>query len=153
MDTIQSGADLLLIGQVASTWAMMGVIMIVQIVHYPLFSSVGASSFPVYQALHTRRITWVVGPLMLIELGTAIALLALRRTDEGAALLWIGLGLLVIIWISTAAIQVPLHTSLSKGFDASTHRKLVATNWVRTGAWLLRGLVVGGLLHQELAAT
>jgi len=54
-----------------------------------------------------------------------------------------GLGLVLLIWGSTALVQAPIHARLTQGFDAGLHDRLVATNWVRTAAWTLRaGLVL-----------
>lgn len=122
-----------------ATLAMLGVIWVVQLVHYPLFAGVGMEGFAAYEADHQARITWIVGPLMLLELASAVALAAGLR-PEGVPL-WMplaGLGLLGVIWLSTAFLQVPLHTTLGGGFDADAHTRLVATNWVRTVAWSLR---------------
>lgn len=52
------------------------------------------------------------------------------------------LGLLVLIWASTFLLQVPKHKVLTHGFDAEAHRFLVRTNWIRTAAWSVRGVVV-----------
>ncbi len=127
-----------------ATLAMLGVIWIVQLVHYPLFAGVGAEGYPAYQAGHEARITWIVGPLMVLELGTAVALVAGPRLEGVPA--WmplVGLVLVGVIWASTAFVQVPLHRALSGGFDAEMHGRLVFSNWLRTAAWTLRaGLVL-----------
>jgi len=49
-----------------------------------------------------------------------------------------GLALVAVAWISTAALQAPAHGRLVEGFDADVHRRLVGTNWIRTVAWLAR---------------
>ena len=148
--TLEQLVRLVLTAHVATTWAMVGVILMVQVVHYPLFSSVGASSFAAYEALHTQRITWIVAPLMVTELLTAIALIYLSPASVSPSLLWLGLILLAVIWISTALVQVPLHRDLVSGFDSLVHRKLLTTNWVRTIAWVARGLVVALVAYQYL---
>ena len=61
-----------LIAHVGATLAMTGLIWLIQCVHYPLFAQVGAEAFQDYHARHTQWITPIVGPLMLIELGTAV---------------------------------------------------------------------------------
>lgn len=128
--------------QVASTWTMVGVIWFVQIVHYPLMSGVGRERFSDYATAHARRTTWVVVPPMLIEAATAL-ILAIRippflEIGEARA----GLVLLLVVWISTAVLQVPRHRRLAGGFDAGVHRALVATNWIRTLAWTARGILL-----------
>jgi len=34
-----------------------------------------------------------------------------------------------------------MHAKLALGFNGGVHRKLVATNWVRTVCWTVRGVV------------
>ena len=61
-------------------------------------------------------------------------------------LAWIGVALLAIVWISTAALQVPAHTRLLTGLDGSVVRRLVASNWIRTIAWSARAIVAIAML-------
>ena len=132
----------LLLAHVAATWFMVGLIWFVQIVHYPLFGRVGAEGFPAYAESHSRLTSWVVGPPMLLEASTAVLLLFFRPGSVPASLAWIGAALLAAVWLSTAFLQVPRHTTLGLGFDAEAHRLLVLSNWTRTIAWSLRGLIV-----------
>jgi hypothetical protein len=120
----------------AATWALVGLIWTVQLVHYPLFAQVGAKAFRHYHARHTRQITWIVAPLMAAELLTAFLLVA-----RGVRQPWLLASLLPLAfnWISTWRVQIPLHDRLAAGFDADVHRRLVATNWWRTAAWNIRG--------------
>ena len=53
------------------TSVMCGIIWWVQIVHYPMFSSIGADEFVSYHARNVHRTTMVVGPVMLMEAGLA----------------------------------------------------------------------------------
>lgn len=64
---------------------------------------------------------------------------------------WLGLGLLAIIWLSTLFMQVPLHNLLAQGFDPSVHHKLVTSNWLRTIAWSARGLVILWMVKRVLS--
>lgn len=129
----------LLLGNLASTWTMVGVIWIVQVVHYPLFDRVGAEGFARYAHDHQRLITFVVLPTMLVELASAIGLLVRPPVGIPTWSLWLALALLGVIWLSTALLQVPQHERLGQGFDAAAYRFLVVSNWVRTLAWSLRG--------------
>ena len=123
----------------AVTWALIGLIWLVQVVIYPQFGAVGRLEFGAYHADYTRRISWIVGPLMLAELGSAAWLL---WAGERSGWLLISLGLIGVNWLSTAIVQVPLHRRLEQGFEAGVHGRLVSTNWVRTGAWTARGVMV-----------
>lgn len=140
----------LLLTQLASTLYMTGVIWLVQIVHYPLFERVGASGFAAYEQRHTSSITWVVAPPMLIEGGSALLLLMLIPSGSMAGTLWIGLALLIAIWISTAFVQIPCHQILAKSFDSTAHRRLTSTNWLRTSAWTIRAVLVLGMAWSNL---
>lgn len=130
----------------AATWSMVGVIWMVQVVHYPLFAEVGAAQFAAYERSHQQRITWIVAPLMLIELLSAVWLVASPPSGVARWILWLGLALVLVNWGSTALVQVPLHERLAAGFSEAAHARLVATNWVRTASWTLRGGLAGWLL-------
>ncbi len=131
--------------QLASTLAMTGLIWFVQVVHYPLFAMVEPEHFPAYEAAHANRTTWVVAPLMLLELASALAFLhpSLRPAWISPESAWLGAALAGLIWASTGLIQVPLHNQLHAGYSTAVIGRLVATNWARTAAWTWRaGLVL-----------
>ena len=115
-----------------TTFAMAGLIWFVQIVHYPMMANFDRENFAAHEKEHCDRTGWVVIPLMLGEVFT-FALLLLEGVRSNAFLLS-GL-LLCVIWASTFFLQVPLHRSLLQGWNAGAHRRLVATNWIRTVAW------------------
>jgi hypothetical protein len=134
----------------AATWFLVGLIWIVQVVHYPLFARVGSAEFASYEAAHANLITLVVGPLMLLELLTAVALLTLWPPSLPGWVAWLGLALVGLIWLTTMLVSVPLHAKLAAGFDAQTHALLVATNWIRTLAWTARGLLLAWVIYKTL---
>ncbi len=131
-------AVVLLTAHLAATLFMTGVIWFVQIVHYPLFRLVGDEFFARYEQAHTFWTTWVVAPPMLTELATAVLLLFDKPKGISGGILWLNLALLLVIWLSTAFLQVPCHQRLGQGFDEAVHRWLVATNWIRTFCWTAR---------------
>ncbi len=138
-----TAAHAVVLANVFATLTMFGVIWVVQLVHYPLFAGVGADGFAAYEAAHQARITWIVLPAMGLELGTAVALLWLRPAAVPAWMVWTGLALVGVVWVSTAVVQVPLHATLSAGFDGDAHARLVVSNWIRTAVWSVRaGLVL-----------
>lgn len=131
----------LLLLQLLSTLAMTGLIWFVQVVHYPLFERMDDPAFAVE---HATRTTYVVAPLMLLELGSSMALLRTvwRPGFITAGEAWAGAALVEAIWLSTAVLQVPLHNRLQARHSVGDTRRLVATNWVRTAAWTLRAALV-----------
>ena len=121
---------------------MVGLIWFVQVVHYPLFGKVGTEGFRAYAEAHSRLTIRVVGPPTLLEVSTTALLLFVRPENVPASLAWIGAALLAVVWLSTALLQVPRHTTLGAGFNVEAHRFLVISNWTRTVAWSLRGGIV-----------
>ena len=142
--------SVLLVNLVATLF-LVGLIWMVQIVHYPLFDDVGEQSYVSYQQRHQSSITYIVGPMMLIELVTAFMLLWYPVEGVSKSLVYCGIGLVVLIWLSTALIQVPCHEKLVKGFDPAAYRWLVDSNWIRTIAWTARGGLVTWMLVRVLS--
>lgn len=127
----------------AVTWALVGLIWIVQLVQYPLFRLVGRDAFRAYHAAHMRQITWIVAPLMLAEIGTAAWLVSMGERD---ILLLVSFAPLLFNWLSTWRVQIPLHDRLARGFEDDDWRQLVRSNWYRTAAWTARGVLVAVVL-------
>ncbi len=136
--------------QLFATVFMTGVIWVIQVVHYPLFALVGPENYTQYQHEHERRITWIVGPVMLLELATAVLLVAYPPARMSRSLFIVNLSLLVLIWLSTAFLQVPQHQRLEAGFDAAVHAALVASNWFRTVGWSVRSAILFFMLTRSL---
>jgi len=134
--------ELVFLGQVGATMAMLGIVWFAQIVHYPLFTQVDPGSFVKYQNFNLFRTVFIVVPLQMIEMGTA--LLLVWKTPAGLLPLqvWSNLILIFLIWCSTAFLQVPRHYRLTRGFDAQGINFLVRSNWIRTIGWSLRSVIV-----------
>ena len=142
---------LVLLANVASTLILVGLIWFVQVVHYPQFARVGAERFTQYQLEHARRTTWVVALPMLVEVVTTAALVWKPPAPNLEIVCWAGLSMVIVIWVSTALLQVPRHQALATKFDSEAHRALVLSNWIRTAAWSMRGVLVLCLVNQTLA--
>lgn len=134
--------------QVATTWAMTGIIWFVQLVQYPSFARVDADVFAEFHAHHSSAISIIVGPLMILEALSAVALLRTEGVPTWQA--WQGIALVGVIWGSTFFLQVPAHTRLGSGFDEATWQFLVRTNWIRTIAWSARAILVSYWSYQLL---
>ncbi|MCB1096962.1 MAG: hypothetical protein KDN22_15410 [Verrucomicrobiae bacterium] len=135
-----------MIAHLAATWALVGTIWTVQLVHYPLFRHVGKSQFQAYHARHVLAVSWVVVPLTLLEWVTAAVLVF---TLDRSFWFLCSLPLLVVIVWSTWRMQVPIHSRLQAGFDEATQCRLERSNWVRTVCWTLRGVLVAVALDCE----
>ena len=143
----------MLLVQFASTWFMVGLIWLIQLVHYPLFAEVGEEPFPRYSELHQFRITFIVGPVMAAELITALFVAWYPPAPDTATWLRVALGLLLVVWISTALLQGPQHGRLASGFDLAKIQSLVTWNWIRTIAWTVRGAILLVVCGKLLAVT
>ncbi|NDC63119.1 MAG: hypothetical protein EBZ59_03845 [Planctomycetia bacterium] len=131
-------AGLVLVAQAVASGAMCGIIWFVQAVHYPLFARRAADD-RAYALENQRRTGRVVIPFMLVE-GLSAALLAWSPppgVPRAAAA--VGLAMVAALWVSTAAVQMPLHARLaSDGHEADVVTRLVRSNWLRTLLWSLR---------------
>lgn len=137
---------LVLVVALAATWAMAGIIWVIQLVHYPIFDTVdrGADDnlWRRFGERHRRSISYVVGPFMLAEGVTGIWLVVDPPADLSLALPLAAVALMTLAYGTTAFVSVPLHERLTATFDDHTHRRLVSTNWIRTFAWTARALLV-----------
>lgn len=138
--------NIVFILNVLATWYMVGLIWMVQVVHYNLFDRVGQEGFARYEADHSRLITPIVGVPMLVEIATAALLIASSPPGFPRWAAWAGIAMVIAIWLSTALLQVPCHNRLMEGFDEAAYRKLVNTNWIRTVLWSARGVLMGYFL-------
>ena len=109
------------------------VLWTVQLIIYPAFRFIDPSLFHKWHYRYTGAVTWIVAPLMFLQLGgVAGRLLALPKAD---ALWYLEAALTALAWAVTVLISVPLHSLLQKERDEAAMRRLVRTNWLRTLAW------------------
>jgi len=137
---------MLILGHLAITCFLTGLIWLVQVVQYPLMAQVGQDAFTQYHSGHTAQIGFVVGPAMLLELILAGWVLL----ERPGVLTVLGAVLLGFIWASTAFVQVPQHFKLSSGYHEDTVKALVRGNWIRTLCWSARAVIALVLAAQLL---
>lgn len=143
--------ELLILLHFAASAYLAGLIWVIQIVHYPMLAELDPQRAAAACARHANAITPIVAPAMLIELAAAVLILPpvglLQPAASLVPWLWISFALLVVVWISTFAVQVPLHNRLQKQasgtIDMEGVRLLVRTNWIRTVCWSARALLAG----------
>ena len=131
-----------------ATACMAGLIWFVQVVHYPLFASVGADGFAAYERAHQRLTSFVVGPFMAVEGVTVLWLFFAPPDGMSRVLPLIGGVVLAAVHASTIFLQVPQHTALSSGFDPVRVARLVRTNWIRTVGWSTRVVIAALIVWQ-----
>ncbi len=145
------GSDLsryVFLTNLASSLGMVGIIWFVQLVHYPLLRRLGEVENSSRGETDGPLARWAFGLPMLLE-GVSTIWLAWFQPDLFDS--WqmsVGLGALVLIWVSTVILQIPLRRSLTREFNPKIYRRLVATNWIRTICWSLRGILLLGISFQ-----
>ncbi len=137
----------LLIGQFAVSCALLSLIWIVQLVHYPAFLYIDQQQFKAFQQFHMQSISYVVAPLMFIELGLA-AWTVYQFPSQWA--FWTILVIVILLWLSTFFVSVPYHNKLVLGKDVHAIKMLVQTNWIRTALWTAKAIFTGYLLFRHL---
>ena len=134
-------SEIALIANTAATLFMVGLIWLVQRVHYPLLAQVDVDQQISVGAEHQRRTAQVVGLPMAVE-GVSTLILLVDRPDQVEWWLpWVGAILLAISLGSTVFLSVPLHQKMVNQPSAELGKKLVSTNWPRTISWTLRGVI------------
>ena len=126
----------MLIIHLIATSVMVGVIWIIQLVHYPSFHFIELKQYTTFQRFHMSRISYVVIPAMVTELLTLI--LFIISIDKIDSFIAISGFLLLLIWLMTAVFFSGVHQKLTLGYDKTIVDKLVRLNWGRTLLWTLR---------------
>jgi len=113
-------------------FGMLVVLWLVQLVIYPSFFKIRGEALVEWHRRYTFRVSFIIMPLMLAQLGLHgwFAVTGVSWVDRTT------LGLVVVCWILTFFVSVPLHRRIDAGeTDSATLRRLVATNWPRTALW------------------
>ena len=121
-----------------STSLMVGIIWVIQLLHYPAFNFIKESDYVEFQHFHMQRISFIVVPVMILELFSAFMLVYYVRSN----LLILCLIILLFIWLITFVFFTKLHQSLLDGYDKKIVDKLVKINWSRTILWSLRLIIL-----------
>ena len=141
----------MLLGNLVVTLYLTGLIWTIGVVHYPLFNMADRTTFATFEAAHSARISSIVLLPMLAELALSVTLAFQPGSVAPGWAAWLGLALVIVIWLSTFLLQVPQHGLLSGGFSQSAFETLVSTNWIRVVAWTARGGLMTWLVWRQLA--
>ena len=121
-----------------STSLMVGIIWVIQLLHYPAFNFIKERDYVEFQHFHMQRISFIVVPVMILELFTAFMLVYYVRSN----LLILCMIILLFIWLITFVFFTKLHQSLLDGYNKTIVDKLVKINWSRTILWSLRLIIL-----------
>ena len=130
--------DNLFLIQIISNSILIGVLIITQIISYPSLSSIDKTFFEKYHKNYVNRISYVVIPLMLIEL-FSLVYLTFYITD---LFMIKSLLILLTIWLFTFISIIPLHNSLSNKRSDDIINRLINYNWFRTILWSIKLIII-----------
>lgn len=143
---MSGAATVVVLAHLTSSLVMVGMIWTVQLVHYPLMALVGAERFTAYEAAHAPRMAAVVMLPWTVQGITTAWLLVAPPAGVPIGLIVAAAVLALLPVIVTVLASVPAHSRLADGFDAAVHARLVATNWIRTGAWTAHAALAVAIL-------
>ena len=112
---------------------MFGLILTTQIVSYPMFINV-EKNFSVYHMHYVNKISTIAAPFMIIEFLLSLLFVFLIGSYTSISSFLI----MVLIFLCTFFIQVPIHEKLKNSFNISLCNRLIKTNWIRVFLWLFK---------------
>ena len=112
---------------------MFGLILTTQIVSYPMFLNV-EKNFSVYHMNYVNKISTIAAPFMIIEFSLSLLFVFLIGSYTSISSFLI----MVLIFLCTFFIQVPIHEKLKNSFNISLCNRLIKTNWIRVFLWLFK---------------
>lgn len=98
-----------------------------------MFKFVEAPHWPRFHRFHSRNITFIVFPLMLVELLTSLQLFIGEDSFTNSLALLCS----AATWLLTVTVFLPLHNRVAVRPDSSVFAKIVNLNWLRTGVWTI----------------
>ena len=124
--------------QLVMTWMAIGIMLFLQVVHYPLYKKI-KEGFVDYERSYMGRAALLIAPLMLVEAITAILLIGVAPGGILTTLAGANLIVLLLIWLSTFLFQLNQHQKLSIRFSDKVLKGLIHRNWIRTLLWIIKG--------------
>lgn len=115
-------------------FGLLVLIWMVQLIIYPSFQFYSENDLLPWHEKYMVAISFVVIPLMLGQLITAIFQLIHDRNCFSIA----SMMLITLVWIATFTQFVPLHDAITSGKTTKPLlEELVFKNWIRTGLWTI----------------
>lgn len=132
----------LLIIQLIFSATFSGLVLLVQLTHYPSFIFIDKDAWTNFHSFHSSSISIMAMPLMIGELALATYNLWVQPTT----IFLLAFALVLIIWLNTFLQAVPLHQALSDIKDEKKISKLVKVNIIRTIASIIRTILLAYIL-------
>ncbi len=121
-----------MLAQLLFDFGLVILIWMTQLIVYPSFTKMNLDNLFEWHTSYTGRISILVMPLMIGQLGLHIyGLTQTLNSGQIAAFLFV-----ILAWINTFFYAVPLHNQIAGGKEISQAAKhLVSVNRWRTGFW------------------
>ena len=137
--------DTLYFIQIVCNSYLVSLVFMTQFITYPTFLHIDKDKFSEYYRKYVNNISFIVAPVMLIELLT-LSLIAYLSSEF---LIIKSLFLLLVIWLTTFFIMIPSHNRISKSFNIKEIKSLINYNWIRTILWSFKLLVIIFLYYEK----
>ena len=137
--------DTLYFIQIVCNSYLVSLVLMTQFITYPTFLNIDKDKFSDYHRKYVNNISFIVAPVMLIELST----LSLIAYFSSEFLIIKSLFLLLVIWLTTFFIMIPSHNRISKSFNIKEIKSLINYNWIRTILWSFKLLVIIFLYYEK----
>ena len=113
-------------------FGLLTLIWMVQLIVYPSFVYYETHALIKWHKKYVSNFKFIVIPLMIGQLGTAIyQVIFFNNLYTMASLI-----IIILVWISTFFQFVPIHSNISKGIvNERVLKILVNKNWIRTFLW------------------
>ena len=121
---------------ILSTAIMVGIIWVIQIVHYPSFHYIDKNRYVSFQNFHMNKISYIIVPIMAVELFSGLGILFIIQEQQIS--FYVSFALLILIWMITGLLFTKYHSDLSKKYNEETILQLIRFNWIRTLFWTIR---------------
>jgi len=131
--------------QMMTCFYMTGVILIIQLIHYPSFVLIDRAKFGSFHLQHTSALGLIAAPAMCGELASAFWI-----AKGSNWIMILNCAAVLLLWFITFFVSVPAHNRLAAGFDENAWGRLTKTNWLRTGLWVIRSGFLLTLLISDL---
>mgnify|MGYP001245370642 CR=1 FL=1 len=122
-----------------SNLLMLGICILVQFIIYPSFKSPDFKNFQAFHLSYSKKMFYIVAPIMLTELFSSLVLVYKNPSKTYL----ISLIFLLLIWLLTFFLIVPIHNFLSTDYSIKKVKKMIRFNGLRTFFWLSKYLIIG----------
>ena len=121
---------------------MVGVSLITHFVTYPSFKLIKSITFSEFHKSYTKKMLFIVAPIMTTELISTILIVIFDINYSFIDIIL--LGVLMLIWVLTFYMIVPIHNKLSVNYNKDLNQKLIKYNGLRTTFWIIKLLLFIG---------